>query len=88
MVPPLPCRFYFAYCEAAFDAKYIRNYHILWVKDTSVPAPVIPAPLFSTGNAGGAIISSNPVTQVKACNSSWSSVAAAGVGLASSCTRL
>ncbi len=61
----LPCRFYFAYCEAAFDANYIHNYHILSVKDASVPAPVVPAPLFATGNAGGAIISSNPVTQVQ-----------------------
>jgi len=65
MRPIMLCRFYFAYCEAAFDAKYIHNYHILWVKDASVPAPVVPAPLFTTGNAGGAIISSNPVTQVR-----------------------
>ena len=27
-----PCRFYFAYCEAAFDAKYIHNFQILWQK--------------------------------------------------------
>ncbi|PRW60674.1 cyclopropane-fatty-acyl-phospholipid synthase [Chlorella sorokiniana] len=26
-------RFYFAYCEAAFDAKYIHTYQVTWVKD-------------------------------------------------------
>lgn len=28
----VPRRFYFAYCEAAFDAKYIHNYQIRWAK--------------------------------------------------------
>ena len=27
-----PCRFYFAYCEAAFDAKYIHNFQTTWLK--------------------------------------------------------
>lgn len=26
------CRFYFAYCEAAFDAHYIHNFQITWTK--------------------------------------------------------
>ncbi|KAL4447595.1 hypothetical protein ABPG75_004814 [Micractinium tetrahymenae] len=26
-------RFYFAYCEAAFDARYIHTYQVTWVKD-------------------------------------------------------
>lgn len=26
-------RFYFVYCEAAFDARYIHNFHLTWVKD-------------------------------------------------------
>lgn len=26
------CRFYFAYCEAAFDASYIHNFQMVWVK--------------------------------------------------------
>ncbi|KAI8475498.1 MAG: cyclopropane fatty acid synthase [Monoraphidium minutum] len=28
----LKYQFYFAYCEAAFDAKYIHDYHVTWVK--------------------------------------------------------
>ena len=64
-VPCLPtCRFYFAYCEAAFDAKYIHNYQILWIKDPAAAPPAAPAPAFATANGSGAIISSNPVTQV------------------------
>ncbi|GIL82213.1 hypothetical protein Vretimale_7189 [Volvox reticuliferus] len=32
-------RFYFVFCEAAFDARYIHNYHLLFIKDAqSVPA--------------------------------------------------
>ena len=30
-----PHRFYFVFCEAAFDARYIHNYHLLFVKDPS-----------------------------------------------------
>ena len=26
------CRFYFAYCEAAFDAHYIHDFQITWTK--------------------------------------------------------
>ncbi len=26
------CRFYFVFCEAAFDARYIHNYHMLFIK--------------------------------------------------------
>jgi hypothetical protein len=26
------CRFYFAYCEAAFDERYIHTFQVLWVK--------------------------------------------------------
>jgi hypothetical protein len=26
-------RFYFAYCEAAFDARYIHTFQVTWVKD-------------------------------------------------------
>lgn len=25
-------QFYFAYCEAAFDARYIHDYHLVWRK--------------------------------------------------------
>ena len=31
-------RFYFAYCEAAFDAKYIHDYQITWHKTTDAVA--------------------------------------------------
>ena len=31
-------RFYFAYCEAAFDARYIHNFQIVWAKSV-VAAP-------------------------------------------------
>jgi hypothetical protein len=26
-------RFYFAYCEAAFDARYIHTFQVTWIKD-------------------------------------------------------
>ena len=29
---PVMCRFYFAYCEAAFDERYIHTFQVLWVK--------------------------------------------------------
>ncbi|CAG9462248.1 unnamed protein product [Pedinophyceae sp. YPF-701] len=29
-------QFYFAYCEAAFDARYIHNYHMTLVKDANI----------------------------------------------------
>lgn len=43
-------RFYFAYCEAAFDAKYIHDFHITWVKDPRAqtePTPAKEAPVTS-----------------------------------------
>lgn len=29
---------YFAYCEAAFDAGYIHNFQIVWVKSADAPS--------------------------------------------------
>ena len=29
------CRFYFAYCEAAFDAKYIHDFQMTWLKSAA-----------------------------------------------------
>lgn len=26
------CRFYFAYCEAGFDARYLHNFQVTWTK--------------------------------------------------------
>jgi hypothetical protein len=34
-----PRSFYFVFCEAAFDARYIHNFHILLVKDAARAAP-------------------------------------------------
>ena len=55
-------RFYFAYCEAAFDAKYIHDYHILWVKDAAATTALASQPLPSSA----ALTSSptQPITQV------------------------
>ncbi|GFR51020.1 hypothetical protein Agub_g13347 [Astrephomene gubernaculifera] len=59
-------RFYFAYCEAAFDARYIHNYHILLVKDAthgsaaaSAAAAAVAAPgrMSASGMAPAALLS-------------------------------
>ena len=49
------CRFYFAYCEAAFDARYIHNFQITWVKSAeAAPAPLLgPPPSASAVRASG-----------------------------------
>lgn len=59
-------RFYFAYCEAAFDAKYIHDYHILWVKDAAATTALASQPLPSSA----ALTSSptQPITQVIQCS--------------------
>jgi hypothetical protein len=33
-VPVTVCSFYFAYCEAGFDARYLHNFHLTWVKES------------------------------------------------------
>lgn len=38
-------RFYFAYCEAAFDARYIHNFQVKWVKDAAAAPPPLSGPL-------------------------------------------
>ena len=44
------CRFYFAYCEAAFDARYIHNFQITWAMSAAAaPAPLLGAPRAGTG---------------------------------------
>lgn len=59
------CRFYFAYCEGAFDAKYIHDYHILWVKDEAACAAL--AAQAPAGGAAAAHVASpiHPITQVR-----------------------
>ena len=70
-IQQLPCRFYFAYCEAAFDAKYIHNYQITWKKDGLVQTP----PAGQASSSGHSVTSmlvhgdrtrpADPVTQVR-----------------------
>ena len=55
------CRFYFAYCEAAFDARYIRNYQIVWRK-TAEPATAVLAAINADLAAPPA--PADPMTQV------------------------
>ncbi|GBF87498.1 cyclopropane fatty acid synthase [Raphidocelis subcapitata] len=50
----LKYQFYFAYCEAAFDAKYIHDYHVTWVKDGA--AAVGAAGPSSSAASGGAAV--------------------------------
>ena len=38
LTPLWLCRFYFAYCEAAFDARYLHNFQILWEKSSEPDA--------------------------------------------------
>ena len=69
------CRFYFAYCEAAFDAKYIHNFQILWEKSADPQnghSPLAPTNSEELSKPLGALISpiqaapSDPITQVLA----------------------
>ncbi|KXZ44875.1 hypothetical protein GPECTOR_61g828 [Gonium pectorale] len=67
-------RFYFVFCEAAFDARYIHNYHVLLVKDSAAAAQAAaqqgaggaqPAALLPT--TAGALVQelpTDPVTQL------------------------
>ena len=55
------CRFYFAYCEAAFDARYIRNYQIVWRK-TAEPATAVLSAI--NADLAAAPAPADPMTQV------------------------
>ena len=44
---PVMCRFYFAYCEAAFDERYIHTFQVLWVKGAE-PRSGVGAPAGAT----------------------------------------
>ena len=67
------CRFYFAYCEAAFDARYIHNFQILWQKSAEpqeLPSALTPSrseelckplPLITPMQSAP----SDPITQVR-----------------------
>ena len=63
------CRFYFAYCEAAFDAKYIHNFQVTW-KKTGETTPLASANIESDGETPPSLLSrepADPVTQVNIC---------------------
>ncbi|KAK9821949.1 hypothetical protein WJX81_001503 [Elliptochloris bilobata] len=66
-------RFYFAYCEAAFDARYIHNFQITWAKSAAAelsPLPAAPrggnaAPMqIAASGKAGAAAPTDSVTQV------------------------
>lgn len=64
------CRFYFVYCEAAFDMRYIHNFHLTWVKDgqpAATTAATAVAAASSALSASAAVLQrelpSDPVTQ-------------------------
>ncbi len=68
------CRFYFAYCEAAFDAKYIHNFQILWQKSAEpqkVLSALTPSSSEELSKPLGTLINpiqsapSDPITQVR-----------------------
>ena len=70
----LLCRFYFAYCEAAFDARYIHNFQILWQKAAEpqmAPSPLAPSSSEALSKPLGTLIApmqsapSDPVMQVR-----------------------
>ena len=60
-------RFYFAYCEAAFDAKYIHNFQIRWGKALDHSATAAPLQPSSSQelpkHATKATAPADPVTQ-------------------------
>lgn len=59
------CRFYFAYCEAAFDARYIHDFQVTWRKAADGEATASEAAPSSAAAALQAVQHpSDPVTQV------------------------
>ena len=73
LTPLWLCSFYFAYCEAAFDAKYIHNFQILWEKSAepqTMPPYLAHSPSEELFKPTGALLTpiqaapSDPITQV------------------------
>ncbi|KAF5839621.1 cyclopropane fatty acid synthase [Dunaliella salina] len=56
-------RFYFAYCEASFDARYIHNFHLSWVKDTN---PIPAAEQADANRGSSAALAVSPMFNVSA----------------------
>lgn len=66
------CRFYFTYCEAAFDARYIHNFQITWTKAAEA-GPAEPDTVAGSADAAATAAlppssrdPPDPVTQVRA----------------------
>lgn len=53
----MPCRFYFAYCEAGFDARYLHNFHLVWTKDSTTSTTTTTTTI--NGSATSAVASSS-----------------------------
>ncbi len=76
-------QFYFAYCEAAFDARYIHDFHVTWVKDAATAVADVagatangPSGLLAgePGHIREAVVQelpSDPVNQVRRHCCSW-----------------
>ncbi len=63
-------RFYFAYCEAGFDAQYIHTYQVEWRKD-SVPT-VTDADIAESGGGSSILVPCTSRTQ-QCLHALWSS---------------
>ena len=55
------CRFYFAYCEAAFHTRYIHDYQLVWQKQSHMPEAGLASP---PPAAGRPVAPTDPVIQV------------------------
>ena len=70
---PGVARFYLAYSEAAFDARYIHNFQITWAKSAAAaPAPLLGAPRdgtasisFAASGKTAAVAPTDSVTQAR-----------------------
>ena len=60
---PLCSRFYFAYCEAAFDAKYIHNFQIVWGKSAQPLLEPTSSQDLPKALLGGTAAAADPFTQ-------------------------
>ena len=62
----LKYHFYFAYCEAAFDARYIHDFHVTWVKsrvgNITAPSSPITGPPGTSAAAVTAVAAAGGVT--------------------------
>ena len=57
------CRFYFAYCEAAFDARYIHNFQIVWAKSAQPDIQPSASQDLPKAVLGGTAAAADPFTQ-------------------------